>query len=65
MKHFGYDWDLGPGYIIPDEELNTDKLGWKPGQFWQVQQAEDGKLSLHLVDPIVQFVLDKPGDNNE
>lgn len=58
MLHLDYNWDLGPGYIIPDPELDTKKLGWKPGQFWQVIEA-DGKLRLYLVDPVVQFVLDK------
>ena len=58
MLHLDYNWDLGPGYIIPDDELDTKKLGWKPGQYWQVVEA-NGKMQLQLVDPIVQFVLDK------
>lgn len=57
MKHFEYVWDMGPGYIIPDEELNTEQLGWKPGQFWQLHEI-DGKLVFTLVDPIVQFTLE-------
>lgn len=48
---------MGPGYIIPDEELNTEQLGWKPGQFWQLHEI-DGKLVFTLVDPIVQFTLE-------
>jgi len=57
MKHIDYVWDLGEGYIIPDEELNLEKLGWKPGQFWQVV-VNNGKMSLVLVDPLVQFTLE-------
>jgi hypothetical protein len=57
MLHVDYNWDLGPGYIVPDKELDTKKLGWKPGQFWQVVEA-DGQMRLHQVDPMVQFVLE-------
>ncbi len=57
MLHFDYHWDLGPGYIIPDAELNTERLGWKPGQYWQVEERH-GKLMLKLVDPLVQFTLE-------
>ena len=57
MKHIDYVWDLGEGYIIPDEELNLEKLGWKPGQFWQVV-VNNGKMSLVLVDPLVQFLIE-------
>ena len=57
MLHVDYNWDLGPGYIVPDKELDTEKLGWKPGQFWQVVEA-DGQMRLHQVDPMVQFVLE-------
>ena len=63
MLHFDYVWDLGPGYIVPDAELNLEKLGWKPGQFWQVVDR-NGKMSLKLVDPIVQFTLEG-GQQNE
>ena len=57
MLHLDYTWDLGPGYIVPDKELDTKKLGWKPGQYWQMVEA-DGQLRLHQVDPMVQFVLE-------
>jgi len=57
MKHYDYIWDLGPDYIIPDEEINLERLGWKPGQYWQVV-VDSGKMSLRLVDPLVQFTLE-------
>jgi hypothetical protein len=47
---------------VPDKELNTEKLGWSPGQFWQMIEV-DGKLRLRQVDPLVQFVLE--GSKNE
>jgi hypothetical protein len=57
MLYVDYNWDLGPGYIVPDKELNTAQLGWKPGQFWQMVEV-NGKIRLHQVDPMVQFVLE-------
>lgn len=56
MLHFDYTWDLGRGYIIPDQELNTKALGWEQGQFWQVEE-QNGRLMLKQVDPLVQFTL--------
>ena len=58
MKYFDYVWDLGQGYIIPDDELNLESLGWKPGQFWQVVVNSNGKMCLRAVDPLVQFTLE-------
>jgi hypothetical protein len=57
MKHYDFVWDLGEGYIIPDEEINLERVGWRPGQYWQVV-ADGGKMSLRLVDPLVQFTLE-------
>jgi hypothetical protein len=45
--------------IIPDKELNTDRLGWKPGDYWQVTETVDGQKMLKKVDPLVQFILGK------
>ena len=49
MLHFDYNWDLGPGYIIPDTELNTDQLEWKAGDRWVMIEVQ-GKLRLHKVE---------------
>ena len=62
MLYVDYNWDPGPGYIVPDKELNTEKLGWKPGQFWQMIEA-NGQLRLHQVDPMVQFILEGSNKN--
>ena len=29
MLYVDYHWDLTPVSIIPDKELDTDRLGWK------------------------------------
>jgi hypothetical protein len=48
--------------MIPDEDIDTDKLEWKTGDFWQVTESSSGNKILVKVDPIVKFVL---GHGNE
>ena len=62
MLYFDYNWDLTPTTMIPDPELNTDSLGWKTGDYWQVVQRADGGKFLKKVDPLVKFTL---GEGNE
>ena len=57
MLYLDYNWDLGPGYIVPDAELNTEKLGWKVGDLWEMIEV-NGKLRLHKIDPLVKFLVD-------
>jgi hypothetical protein len=57
MKHFDYEWDLHPDRIILDEELNTDKLGWKGGDYFQFVNV-NGRQMLVKVDPLVKFIKD-------
>ena len=56
MLYFDYHWNLGPGYIVPDAELNTDQLEWRAGDLWEMVEV-DGKLRLHKVDPLVKFIV--------
>ncbi len=56
MLYFDYNWNLGPGYIVPDDELNTDQLGWQAGDLWEMIEV-NGKLRLHKVDPLVKFIV--------
>ncbi|CAB4129223.1 hypothetical protein UFOVP112_321 [uncultured Caudovirales phage] len=55
MKYYDYEWDLSEDRIILDEELNTDKLGWKGGDFFKVTNI-NGRTMLIKVDPIEKFV---------
>ncbi len=57
MLYVDYTWDLSPNTIVPDPDLNTDQLNWKPGDLFQVQEL-NGKKFLRRVDPMVKFVLD-------
>jgi hypothetical protein len=58
MLYVDYDWDLTPTTIVPDRDLDTEQLGWKHGDFWQVIQTETGQKILKKVDPLVKFMLD-------
>jgi hypothetical protein len=64
VKYYDYDWNLSPERIILDEKLNIDKLGWKAGDCFVVQNI-DGRAMLTKVDPLVQFVKygNNPGAN--
>jgi hypothetical protein len=55
MLHLEYNWDLHPDKIILDDELNTDRLGWKGGDIFKFINV-DGKQMLVKMDPLVAFV---------
>jgi hypothetical protein len=65
VKYLDYDWNLSPERIVLDEKLNIDKLGWKSGDCFVVQNI-DGRAMLTKVDPLVQFVKygNNPGANH-
>ena len=65
MKYLDYDWNLSPERIVLDEKLNIDKLGWKAGDCFVVQNV-DGRAMLTKVDPLVQFLKygTNPGANH-
>ena len=65
MKYYDYDWNLSPERIVLDNELNIDKLGWKAGDCFVVQNI-NGCAMLTKVDPLVQFVKygTNPGANH-
>ena len=56
MLYIDYNWDLTPSVMIPDHELNTDKLEWKDGDYWKVVER-NGKKILRKVDKLEQFVV--------
>lgn len=55
MKYIDYDLDINHDRIILDAEINIDKLGWKAGDCFVVQNV-NGRAMLKKVDPLVQFV---------
>lgn len=57
MLYIDYTWDCSSNGIVLDEELNTDKLGWKGGDYFQLINI-NGKQMLRKVDPLVKFIKD-------
>ncbi len=55
MLHFDYSWDLSPDRILLDEELNTDRLGYKHGDLFRFINV-NGRQMLVKVDPLEAFV---------
>ena len=45
MFYFDYTWKLYPDGIVLDQELDTDKLGWKGGDVFKLVE-EDGRMKL-------------------
>ena len=55
MKYIDYDWDVSPERIVLDRELNIDKLGWKAGDCFIVQNI-NGRAMLRKLDPLEKFI---------
>ena len=65
MKYVDYDWDVKEDRIILDSELNIDRLGWKAGDCFVVQNI-NGCAMLRKIDSLEQFIKTgkNPGANN-
>ena len=64
MRHFDYEWDLEPGYIKFDPELNIDKLGWRAGDCFKIVNV-NGQAMLVKLNPVEQFVKGHKVNCNE
>ena len=63
MLYIDYNWDCGPNGIILDEEFNSDKLGWRGGDYFQLINI-NGRQMLRKVDPLVKFIKDGEQQTN-
>jgi hypothetical protein len=57
MLHLDYNWDLSQKGIVLDEDLNTDQLGWKAGDYFKFVNI-NGRQMLVRVDPLEKFLID-------
>ena len=64
MLHFDYTWDLSSKGIILDEELNTDKLGWKGGDYFKFVNV-NGRQMLIKVDDLEKFIVKGATDREQ
>jgi len=56
MLYIDYTWDCGPNGIILDEEFNSDQLGWKGGDYFQLINV-NGRQILRKVDDLEKFII--------
>lgn len=64
MLYVDYSWDLNPNGIILDEELNTDKLGWKGGDYFKFVNV-NGRQMLIKVDDLERFIINGAKENEQ
>lgn len=57
MKHYDYEWDLSSTRILLDAELNTDRLGWKFGDYFKLVER-NGRAVMVKMDPLEKFLDD-------
>jgi len=64
MKYYDYEWDISQTRLLLDEELNTDRIGWKFGDYFKLVN-KNGRAMLVKVDPLEKFLDDglKKNDN--
>ena len=62
MLYVDYSWDCSSNGIILDEEFNTDKLGWKGGDYFKLVNV-NGRAMLIKEDALVKFI--KEGKNEQ
>jgi hypothetical protein len=61
MNHKSSDWEARPDRIIPDSDLNIDRLGWQAGDYFRVTNI-NGCVQLVKVDSLTQLVRNIGGD---
>lgn len=64
MLYLDYNWDCSPNGIILDEEFNSDKLGWKSGDYFRFINV-NGRQKLVKVDDLEKFILDGAAKNGK
>ena len=64
MRYFDYEWDIEPGYIKFDPEINIDKLGWRAGDCFKITNV-NGQAMLVKMDPVEQFAKGHKVNCNE
>ena len=56
MRHWDYTWDLYPNYLILDQALNTDVLGWKEGDLFRLTtDSTTGIKMIKKVNAVEKF----------
>ena len=64
MLYLDYTWDCSPSGIILDEEFNSDKLGWKGGDYFKLINI-NGRQMLRKVGDLEKFIVKGSIDNEQ
>lgn len=64
MKYIDYDWDCSSEGILLDEEFNSDKLGWKGGDYFKLVNI-DGRQMLVKVCELEKFIVEGATDREQ
>ena len=59
MLYLDYNWDCSPSGIILDSEFDSDKLGWKGGDYFKFINV-NGRQMLVKVDLVELFAKGHP-----
>ena len=58
MLHYDYLWDLSPGGLVFDKELNIDRFGWVEGDYFKlIEDDTTGVKKLVKVNELEKFIL--------
>lgn len=64
MLYVDYQWDCSSNGIILDEEFNSDKLGWKGGDYFQLINI-NGRQILRKVGDLEKFIINGAQQNEQ
>jgi hypothetical protein len=50
MRHYDYEWDLHPNYLLFDKELDLSSLGWKPGDRFELVETNGRQILKKIIN---------------
>lgn len=56
MLYIDYTWDCSPEGIKLDEEFDSDKLGWKGGDYFKLINV-NGQQYLKKISDLEKFII--------
>ena len=56
MLHVDFEWDCSSEGIVLDQEFNSDKLGWRGGDYFKLVNI-DGRQMLVRVNNLEKFLI--------
>ena len=57
MLYLDYSWDCSSKGIILDEEFNSDKLGWKGGDYFKFVNVNGRQMLIKVEEDLEKFII--------